>query len=243
VDEGVPIFVKGVGVSGQVKAAPSQCIAMLVVFFVDTFQEYSVPANANPSVSVIITTPLGEIEVDLAQVQAPVTTANFLHYVEGGFYNGGRFHRTVTPDNQSNDNLKSEKIDGGINPGETESTNLPNDDVTIEVIQGGVNPNRQDELNAPIALERTSDTGLHHDDGTISMARLTEDSAVSDFFICIGDQPELDYGGKRNVDGQGFAAFGKVTKGMDVVKAIQQAPADGQSLEPPIEITKITRLV
>lgn len=201
------------------------------------------PGTANPSVSVIITTPLGEIVVDLAQEQAPVTTANFLHYVEGGFYNGGRFHRTVTPDNQSNDNLKSEKIDGGINPGETETTNLPNDDVTIEVIQGGVHPDRQDDLDAPIILERTSDTGLRHENGTISMARLTEDSAVSDFFICIGDQSELDFGGKRNVDGQGFAAFGKVTDGMDVVKAIQQSPADGQSLEPPVEIIQITRLV
>lgn len=198
--------------------------------------------NTNPSVSVIITTPMGEIEVDLAQEQAPVTTANFLHYVEHGFYNGGRFHRTVTPDNQSNDNLKREEIGAGVDTG-ADLDQLPNDAVTIEVIQGGINPDRQDEQNAPIALERTCDTSLRHEDGTISMARLTADSAVTDFFICIGDQPELDFGGKRNVDGQGFAAFGKVTSGMDVVRAIQHAPADGQALDPPIEITTIARLV
>jgi peptidyl-prolyl cis-trans isomerase A (cyclophilin A) len=74
------------------------------------------------------------------------------------------------------------------------------------------------------------------------MARLTPDSAVSDFFICIGDQPELDFGGQRNPDGQGFAAFGTVTSGMDVVRAIQRSPADGQSLDPPVTITRIARL-
>ena len=199
-------------------------------------------ANGNPSVSVIITTPLGEVQLDLAPEQAPVTTANFLHYVDDGFYNGGRFHRTVTQDNQSNDNLKSEKIGAGIDRN-ADRSRMPNDEVAIEVIQGGIDPDRQEEQNAAIPLERTSDTGLRHENGTISMARLTPDSAVSDFFICIGEQPELDFGGNRNPDGQGFAAFGKVTKGMDVVKAIQQSPADGQSLDPPIEITSIARLV
>ena len=67
------------------------------------------------------------------------------------------------------------------------------------------------------------------------------DTATSDFFICIGDQPELDYGGKRNPDGQGFAAFGLVTRGMDVVKKIQQAPAEGQKLTPPVRILRIKR--
>lgn len=199
--------------------------------------------TGNPSVSVVMTTPLGEIEVELAQDAAPVTTDNFLHYVDGGFYDGGRFHRTVTSDNQSNANLKTEKIDAGVSPNPTEPAGLPNDAVVIEVIQAGINPHRQGEQNAPIPLERTSDTGIRHEDGAISMARLSEDSAVSDFFICIGDQPELDFGGKRNVDGLGFAAFGKVTRGMDVVMTIQQSPADGQSLDPPIEITKIARLV
>jgi peptidyl-prolyl cis-trans isomerase A (cyclophilin A) len=171
-----------------------------------------------------------------------VTVKNFLHYVDGKLYDGGRFHRTVTLDNQSNANLKAEKIGAGIDPA-ADRTQLPDDSVAIEVIQGGVNPTRQGDLGPPIPLERTSDTGLHHRDGTISMARLTPDSAVADFFICIGDQPELDFGGRRNPDGQGFAAFGRVTDGMDAVRAIQQSPADGQSLDPPVEITSITRLV
>jgi peptidyl-prolyl cis-trans isomerase A (cyclophilin A) len=201
-----------------------------------------VPNTTNPAESVIITTPLGQIEIELVRQYAPLTTANFLHYVEHGFYNGGRFHRTVTPDNQSNANLKNEKIGAGIDP-DADRGQLPNDAVIIEVIQGGIDADRHEEQNAPIPLERTRDTGLRHEDGTISMARLTANSAVSDFFICIGDQPELDFGGQRNVDGQGFAAFGKVTKGMDIVRAIQQSPADGQSLNPPIEITAIARLV
>ncbi len=194
-----------------------------------------------PPVSVIISTPLGDIEVELATGQAPVTTSNFLHYVDGGVYDGGRFHRTVTLGNQSNANLKKEKIGAGIDP-RADRARLPNDAVPIEVIQGGVNPERQGDLGPPIPLERTTETGLRHGDGAISMARLTPDSAVSDFFICIGAQPELDFGGTRNPDGQGFAAFGHVTRGMDVVRAIQQSPADGQALDPPIDITRITRL-
>lgn len=171
------------------------------------------------SVRVLIQTELGDIEVVLDAKRAPGTTENFLKYVDAGHYNGGRFHRTVklNPDNQ------------------------PNNAIKIEVIQGGVNPEKSKEGFAPIKLERTSVTGLKHKDGTISMARAFADSATSDFFICIGDQPELDFGGKRNADAQGFAAFGKVTKGMDVVKKIQQAPYKDQALTPPIKIISIKR--
>ena len=66
------------------------------------------------------------------------------------------------------------------------------------------------------------------------MARAGPNSATSDFFICIGDQPALDFGGHRNLDGQGFAAFGRVTEGMAIVRAIQGSPANGQQLDPPI---------
>ncbi len=149
--------------------------------------------------------------------KAPATVANFLRYVDGKFYDGGRFHRTVKPDNQ------------------------PDSKVKIEVIQAGINPAKAKEEFAPIKLERTRDTKLKHLDGTISMARDGPDTATSDFFICIGAQPELDCGGKRNPDGQGFAAFGKVVKGMDVVKKIQAAPADGQNLTPAIKILKMRR--
>lgn len=164
------------------------------------------------SVRVALTTELGDIVLQLDAEHAPVSTANFLKYVNGGFYTNGIFHRTVKPDNQPQNNIK------------------------IEVVQAGINPEREKESFPAIALERTTKTGLKHLDGTLSMARSEPDSATSDFFICIGDQPELDFGGKRNPDGQGFAAFGKVVRGMDIVRKIQASPADGQKLTPPIRI-------
>lgn len=185
-----------------------------------------------------IETSFGGIVVELEDDKAPITVSNFLHYVDEGMYDGGRFHRTVRLDNQSNDHLKREEIGAGIDP-DVDRSRLPNDQVAIEVIQGGVNPDRESELDGPIPLERTSETGLKHTDGAISMARLTADSAVSDFFICINDQPELDFGGKRNVDGQGFAAFGYVTEGMDVVRRIQNQSSDGQRLDPLVNINRI----
>ena len=94
----------------------------------------------------------------------------------------------------------------------------------------------------PIELERTSVTGLRHIDGTLSMARGGPDSATSSFFICIGNQPALDFGGHRNLDGQGFAAFGRVTRGMDVVRKIQASAAEAQRLTPPVTITRIVRI-
>jgi peptidyl-prolyl cis-trans isomerase A (cyclophilin A) len=168
-------------------------------------------------VRVLIQTEKGDIEVELDPAKAPNTVANFLKYADGGFYDGGQFHRTVTPDNQ------------------------PDHKVKIEVVQAGINPTKMKDEFPPIKLERTKDTGLSHTDGTISMARDGPDTATSDFFICVGDQKELDFGGKRNPDGQGFAAFGRVVKGMNVVQAIQKAPADGQTLKPPVKILKATR--
>src|SRR5262249_16023380 len=91
----------------------------------------------------------------------------------------------------------------------------------------------------PIAHETTDKTGILHKDGVISMARLQPGSASSEFFICVGGQPELDFGGKRNPDGQGFAAFGKVIEGMDVVRKIQQQPAKDQYLLSPVKITAV----
>jgi len=169
---------------------------------------------------VIIQTELGGIEVELYPAKSPVTVANFLAYVDSGMYKGGRFHRTVTMDNQ------------------------PNNDVKIEVIQGGRAPGSGRGF-PPIKLERTNVTGILHKDGVISMARGGPDSATSDFFICVGDQPSLDFGGARNSDGQGFAAFGKVISGMDVVRKIHVQPTGsargGQALDPPIKIINITR--
>jgi peptidyl-prolyl cis-trans isomerase A (cyclophilin A) len=166
------------------------------------------PAGQDPVV--YIRTELGVIVVMLDQDKAPVTSANFLRYVEAKRYDGEVFHRTVTMANQ------------------------PADEVKIEVIQGGLLP--PEKCFPPVPLERTSVTGLKHLDGTLSMARSTPDSATSSFFICLGDQPELDFGGRRNKDGQGFAAFGRVVQGMDTVKKIQRSPCQGQVLSPPIKI-------
>jgi peptidyl-prolyl cis-trans isomerase A (cyclophilin A) len=177
------------------------------------------PAEDKPApVRVVIRTDKGDIEAELDAARAPGTVANFLRYVEGKFYDGGCFHRTVKPDNQ------------------------PNSKVKIEVIQAGIDPGRAKDERPPIPLERTGKTGLAHRDGTLSMAREGPDTATSDFFICIGDQPELDFGGRRNPDGQGFAAFGRVVKGMDVVRKIQTSPAEGQTLTPPVMIRAIRRL-
>ncbi|MBI3679197.1 MAG: peptidylprolyl isomerase [Acidobacteria bacterium] len=171
--------------------------------------------GANPRV--ILETELGEIEFELDPGRAPGTSANFLRYVDAGHYNGGRFHRTVKLDNQ------------------------PANPIKIQVIQAGVNPEYDKAGFDPIPLERTTKTRLRHKDAAVSMARSTPDSARSDFFICIGDQPALDYGGKRNPDGQGFAAFAKVVKGMDVVKRIQMSAAVEQRLAPPIAIRRAFR--
>jgi peptidyl-prolyl cis-trans isomerase A (cyclophilin A) len=200
------------------------------------------PVSATPeNVDVVIETPMGDITVRLEMATAPITANNFLSYVDRGFYDGGRFHRTVRLDNQSNAGLRIDVTDLGIaDSGGTKP--LPNDQIPIEVIQGGIIPARTPEQGAPIPLERTNVTGLRHRDGTISMGRTTADTAVSDFFICINDQPELVFGGRRNVDGQGFAAFGQVIDGMDVVRAIQTAPSEGQSLTPPVPITRISRV-
>jgi peptidyl-prolyl cis-trans isomerase A (cyclophilin A) len=194
----------------------------LAIFFAAVLMVAAVRTRAQSGegvVRVVLVTERGEIEVALDTKRAPGTAANFLRYTDGGFYDGGVFHRTVTihPDNQ------------------------PKNKIKIEVIQGGINPARAKEDGAPIPLERTSATGLKHLDGTVSMARDGPDTATSDFFICIGDQPSLDFGGQRNPDGQGFAAFGRVVSGLDVVRAIQTAPADGQSLKPPVKILKAYR--
>lgn len=177
------------------------------------------PPQQAGRVRAVIETELGEMEVELDAARAPVTVANFLRYADEGYYAGGMFHRTVklNPDNQ------------------------PNHTVKIEVIQAGPNPERKDLFPA-IPLERTAKTGLRHVDGAISMARLEPDSAQGDFFICIGAQPELDFGGKRNPDGQGFAAFGRVVRGMDVVRKIHQSPAEAQRLTPPVRILRIRRI-
>lgn len=165
----------------------------------------------------IIKTGLGNITIELYPDKAPVTVANFLRYVDAHLYDGSSFFRAVTLNNQ------------------------PKDSIKIEVIQGGDVDSVKEFASIP--LETTDKTGVLHKDGTISMARGKPATATSSFFICINDQPELDHAGKRNKDGQGFAAFGKVIKGMDVVKQIQQLyPNQGQYFKPPVKILSIRKL-
>ena len=176
------------------------------------------PAAQSP-VRVLVQTERGNIVLEIDVTHAPNTAANFLRYVDAGHYDGGTFHRTVKMDNQ------------------------PDSPVKIEVIQAGVSADRAKDGFPAIPLERTSVTGLRHTDGAISMARGQPDSASSGWFICINDQPSLDFGGARNPDGQGFAAFGRVLEGMDVVRTIQRAPnTDAQRLTPPIKILKAARV-
>ncbi len=172
--------------------------------------------QAQKNITCLIKTELGDITVELYPAKAPITVANFLKYVDAHLYDSSSFFRSVTLQNQ------------------------PKDSIKIEVIQGGDVDSVKDF--APITLETTKQTGLLHKNGTISMARSKPATATSSFFICINDQPALDYGGMRNKDGQGFAAFGKVIKGMDVVNKIQHLyPGQGQYFKPTLTILSITR--
>ena len=166
---------------------------------------------------VVIHTELGEIHVALDLENAPVTSANFLRYVDAGLFDSACFYRVVRTDNQQNDSIR------------------------IAVIQGGRYNQEETGGFPPIAHETTEMTRIRHLSGAISMARWTPGTATSEFFICVGDQPELDYGGKRNPDGQGFASFGQVTKGMDVVMKIHSIEAPSQYLDKPVLIYSIRR--
>lgn len=161
--------------------------------------------------------------------KAPITAGNFLRHVDARAYDGASFYRTVRADNDRNP-------------------------ATIHVIQGGIS--RPDVANPrpapfpPIAHESTADTGLRHVDGALSMARLAPGSAQSEFFVSIGENPVLDAGGTRNPDRLGFAVFGQVLQGMDVVRKIHvssaNAPTDepyvqGQMLDAPVRIISIRR--
>lgn len=173
-------------------------------------------AVAAEKIACRIQTAAGDILLEVDAGRAPVTAANFLRYVDAGLYDGSTFFRVLTPDNQ------------------------PDNEFRIQVIQGG---DVADEKCFPaIAHETTKMTGIRHRDGTVSMARAEPGTASSSFFICIGDQPELDFGGRRNPDGQGFAAFGQVVAGMDVVRKIQAMEQEKQYLKKPLAILAIRRV-
>ena len=173
---------------------------------------------ANPHIE--IQTKLGDIEVELYPAQAPKTVAAFLSYVKAGYYKNSSFYRVLNNDNQPSNAPKAELIQGGLYRS---------------------NPKVHDTLSG-IPHETTQQTKILHKDGTISLARLQPGSATSEFFICIGDQPGFDYGGENNADKQGYAAFGKVVKGMDVVQKIYHRPDNEQSFDPPVPIFNIVEL-
>ena len=162
-------------------------------------------------------TELGSIQMVLYPDRAPITVSNFLRYVDENRYKDFHFYRVVHMENQ------------------------PDNDVKIEVIQGGLGFDKH-PMELPTILHETTDkTGIKHLNGTLSMARLEPGTASSEIFICINDQPELDFGGKRNPDGQGFAAFGKVISGMDVIRKIQLLPETNQILDKVVKVNSIQR--
>lgn len=162
--------------------------------------------NRSATSKVVMSTQLGDITLEIETGKAPLTASNFLNLVDQGVYQGAVFYRVVRPDNQ------------------------PDSPVKIEVIQGGLFEDELIDIYTPVKHENTEFTGIRHTDGVISMARMEPGTASTEIFICVGDQPSLDYGGKRNPDGAGFAAFGRVIEGMDVVRRIQALPDSGQYL-------------
>ena len=175
-------------------------------------------AAAKPRVA--IRTNHGTITVELEDQRAPITSANFLHYVDTQLYDGGLFYR-------------ASRTPGAPREG---------------TIVGG--PSRKVHPYPPIAHETTTKTGLRHRTGTISVGRYAPGTATADFFICMGDQSFLDSHPGAKGDNLGFAAFGQVVEGLNVVRAILAAPTPGKSafpdmkgqwLEPTIPIITMRR--
>lgn len=169
---------------------------------------------------IIIVTKFGDIEVELYPQQAPKTVAAFLSYIDSGYFKNAAFYRVLRDDEQPTNAPKAELIQGGI-----WQTNYK----LAETIPG-------------IPHETTQETKILHKDGVISLARQEPGTANTEFFICVGDQPGFDYGGANNPDGQGYAAFGKVVKGMNVIRSIYNAPESDGQFEPLVYINKIKKL-
>ena len=198
-------------------------VIIFTFFALSVSLSYAAPRET-VTTNIAFKTSKGDIIIELYNQIAPITVDNFLRHLDGGYYDGSSFYRTVTYQND-------------------------NGTPKIEVIQGGLGDT--DKPFPAISHESTNITKLTHEDGTISMSRGEVNSATSDFFICIGSQQGLDFGGERNNDGQGFAAFGKVIEGMDIVRGINGMPSNkktdneyvkGQMINNPIIIEKAVRL-
>lgn len=169
-----------------------------------------------------VQTDRGLIVLGIELGKAPITAANFLRYVETGRFDGSSFYRASRA------------------PGST----------TTGLIEGGLQ-NDPARLLPPIAHESTLVTGLSHQDGTISMARDGPGTATADFFVCAGASPYLDAHPGAPGDNAGYAAFGRVVQGMEVVRAILALPTTGEArnpvmrgqiLDPPVAIRTMRRL-
>ncbi len=181
----------------------------------------------------VLETELGNLELDLYVSKAPLSTGSFLAHVDQGLYEGAAFYRVVNPGND-NGSPKISVIQGGL-------IDLTN----------GVGSLVSDQGLPPVAHESTKDTGIKHSDGVLSMARpQASDGSANTFFICVGAQPALDFGAGRYRDKRGFAAFGKVSKGMDLVRKIYKMDSSGpttvayyknQALLNPVKIIKAYR--
>ena len=163
---------------------------------------------------------LGNIELELYPDKAPKTVSSFLSLIDAGFFKNSSFYRVLKSEDQPSSAFKTDLIQGGV---------WQSNNGSSQGLQG-------------IPHESTNITGLLHKNGVISMARNSPGSATSEFFICIGDQPAFDFGGNANTDKEGFAAFGQVINGMDVVRMIHEQPDYNGSLRPAITIDNIVRL-
>ena len=163
--------------------------------------------------TIIISTNYGNIEAELYPTKAPITVAAFLSYIDKSYYKYTNFYRV----------LKDEEMPTDYNSG---------------LIQGGVWPNLK--AVPGIVHEPTTLTGLTHTSGTLSMARTGVGTATTEFFICIGDQTSLDAGRSGTKDSLGFAAFGRVIKGMSIVRKIQATRSTGDQFNEKIKIANIT---
>jgi peptidyl-prolyl cis-trans isomerase A (cyclophilin A) len=170
------------------------------------------------SVPLVIRTLDGDIHIAIYPEKAPLSCKAFLELVDKGVYKDASFYRVMNLDNQSSDAPKAEFVQGGIWANKKKSGKLP-----------------------LIPHEPTNKTGILHKTGTLSLARNEPGTADSEFFICLDDQPGLDYGGENNPDGQGYAAFGMVTRGMDIVRKIYSRPDTDQYLNKPVLIIDIER--
>ena len=192
----------------------------LNIFLLSLFILIACGHKNNKQLHIQISTRKGDIELELYPDKAPRTVAAFLSFVDSGLFRNSSFYRVLKSEDQPSSAFKTDLIQGGI---------------------WQTNNSKALSLRG-IPHENTQQTRLSHKNGVISLARILPGTASSEFFICLGDQPSYDYGGDANPDKQGFAAFGKVIKGMEIVRLIHEQADFNGTLTPPIEIINIKRL-